>query len=431
MTRKAKIQALAQRPGTPGEAAAAAAALERIAEQAEQAPAARARLTDALVRKLPLPAGGHTITWDIDVAGFGIRITAGGARSFIFNYRVRGSGQQRRVTIGAAGNWSTGSARSEARRLRRLIDSGADPRGDQEEARDAPTVAELIDRFELEHLPRKRPATIKDYRGMLEKHVRPFFGKHTKVADVAYSDIDALHRKITASGAVYVANRCVAMLSKMFSLAVKWEMRATNPCRGIERNAEQKRKRYLSGDELRRLTKALSETPDRQFATIIMLLILTGARRGEVLGMRWADLTLVKGKAVWIKPGSTTKQKSDHVVPLAQPARQLLIGIKRRDHGEFVFPSSGSSGHIVEVKKGWAALLARAGIEGLRLHDVRHSFAAQLASSGASLALIGAMLGHSSPTTTARYAHLFDDTQREAAERVGKIVGKANGDRYD
>jgi integrase len=174
------------------------------------------------------------------------------------------------------------------------------------------------------------------------------------------------------------------------------------------------------------LTKALAATPDRQFATIIGLLILTGARRTEVLSMRWDALSLVKGKAVWTKLGSTTKQRTDHVAPLSEAARQLLIGIKRR--GEFVFPSDGKARHIVEVKKGWAGLIARARIKNLRLHDVRHSFASQLASSGASLALIGSLLGHSSPTTTSRYAHLFDDVQREAVERVGAIVGNGGSD---
>jgi integrase len=204
-------------------------------------------------------------------------------------------------------------------------------------------------------------------------------------------------------------------------------MRTDNPAKGIERNSESKRKRYLTGDELARLTKALAETPDRQFTTIIMLLVLTGARRGEAFGMRWDDLVLTKNAGVWTKLGSTTKQRTDHVVPLSEPACQLLLAIKKNSESDFVFPSDGKSGHIVEIKKGWAALLDRAKIKKLRVHDLRHSFASQLVNSGASLELIGAMLGHSSPSTTARYAHLYDAVQREAAERVGRIVGDSNG----
>lgn len=430
--RKAKIEALAKRPGTPGEATAASAALERIAKTAI-AEVARERLTDALIRKLSAPASGYAITWDGDVAGFGIRITAAGAKSFVFNYRVKGSGQERRVTIGGFPNWLTAAARSEARRLRRLVDAGQDPRGDAEELRDAPTMAGLIDRFEREYLPRKRPSTIRSYKGALDKHIKPHFGKFTKVADVAYADIDKLHRKVTATGSTYVANRCVALLSKVMNLAIKWGMRSDNPCRGVEKNAETKRRRYLSADELQRLTSALAKHPDRQFANIILLLVLTGARRGEVLAMRWDGLKLTKGAASWTKLSSETKQKREHTTPLSEPVRQLLAGIREDQPArcEFVFPSDSKTGHVVEIKKAWASLLKTAGITGLRAHDLRHSFASQLASSGASLPLIGALLGHSNPATTARYAHLFSDVQREAVEKVGAIVGEANGGDHD
>jgi integrase len=421
--RKAKVQALAARPGTSGEGRAAEAALVRIGDTAISP--RTARLTDAAIKRLPLPAAGNVITWDDDVAGFGCRVTAAGFRSFVFNYRVRGSGQQRRITIGSVGDWSTGAARNEARRLRRLVDNGADPRGDHEESRDAPTMAELLDRFETEYLPRKRPTTIRTYQGMLDKHLKPFFGRFTKAADVAYEDVDRLHREITATGSRYVANRCVSLLSRIFSLAIRWKMRSDNPARGIERNTEAKRKRYLSGDELARLTKALAETDDKQFVNIVMTLLLTGARRGEVLSMRWDALHLAEGKAVWSKPSSETKQKRDHTVVLSEPVRLLLASIER--DGDFVFPGDGGAGHITEIKKSWKVLLDRAGIERLRLHDLRHSFASQLVNSGASLALIGSMLGHASPVTTSRYAHLYDETQREAAERVGKIVSEANG----
>jgi integrase len=418
-----KVAALAERAATPGEREAAEAALERMGAT-QQLPAAREPLTDAVIKRLTPPKSGNRIYFDVEPAGFGCRVTAGGTRAFIFNYRVQGTGQQRRVTIGHFPNWTTSAARTEARRLRRLVDGGGDPRGDFEGQREAPTVAELCDRFEEEHLPRKRPATVESYTRLLKLHIRPHFGQFKKVTDVTFSDVDALHRKVTKAGSVYAANRCVAVLSKMFSLAIKWQMRADNPAKGVERNAESKRKRYLTGDELARLTAALSKCSDRQFANIIRLLLLTGARRGEVLAMKWVDVDLAKG--VWTKPGSTTKQKTDHVVPLSAPARQLLAEIKTR--GEFVFPSDGKTGHVVEIKKSWASLCKAAGINGLRAHDLRHSFASQLVSGGASLPLIGALLGHSNPTTTHRYAHLFDDPQRAAVEKVGSIVG---GGRHD
>jgi integrase len=385
-------------------------------------------LSASIIRKLKRPATGNKIYYDAEVSGFGVRVTAHGARSFVLNYRTL-TGLERRKTIGGYPDWTATAARKEARRLRQLIDQGGDPLGDIEAERAAPTMMELCDRFEQEHLPRKRPGTAADYRRMLRVHIRPFFGNHTKVADVAFADIDRLHRKITNAGHRRRANTVVAVLSKMFSLAVKWKMRTDNPCKFIERNGEVKRKRYLSGDELAGLSKALAAHPDRQAADIVRLLLMTGARRGEILGMRWADIDLSEG--IWSKPASSTKQKEDHVVPLSAPARLLLSEIRERQankHKPHVFPGNGSAQHVVEIKRAWRRICKVAGISNLRIHDLRHSFASQLASSGSSLPLIGALLGHASTATTARYSHLYDDAQRAAVERVGAVIdAAANG----
>lgn len=388
----------------------------------------RRHLTDTIIKRLPLPKAGSRVTWDSTVVGFGVCVTAAGAKSFVFNYRVRGTGRQRRYTIGSATDWSCSSARAKARELRRLVDDDGDPLADIEAEREAPTVGDLVDRFEQEHLPRRRAGTAADYKRMIACYIRPAF-RHLKVADCTFADIDRLHRKITAAGYKRRANTVVAVLSKMFSLAVKWGMRDSNPCKGIERNIETMRKRYLSGDELERLVQALAEHPDQQSANAIRLLLLTGARRGEVLAMQWADLDLTAG--IWSKPASSVKQNEDHTVPLSAPARQLLAEIrqqqisKRRPPGQYVFPGGGNTGHVVELKRGWRSLCKAANITGLRIHDLRHSFASQLASGGASLPLIGALLGHSNPTTTHRYSHLFVDPQRAAVERVGAIIGAA------
>jgi len=389
------------------------------------------RLTDVSTPgKLPVPAKGNRIYYDGEdgVPGFGVRVTANGHRAFVLTYWTKG--RQRRHTIGAVPNWTVGAARIEARRLKRLIDEGGDPLADIEAEREAPTVADLIDRFVEEYLPRNRPWTIAGYTALLERYVRPHFGNHAKVADVRFEHIDALHRKITRAGSPYSANRCVAVLSKMFSLAVRWRMTDSNPVKGIERNPETKRKRYLSGDELTKLTAALAAHPDPDIANIFRLLLLTGARRGEVLTIRWGDVDLTEG--IWSKPGATTKQKTDHTVTLSAPCRQLLSEIRERQTAkkkvlpEYVFPGAGSTGHVVSVKKSWKALCKAADITGLRIHDLRHSFASQLASGGASLPLIGSLLGHSQPSTTARYAHLFIDPQKAAVEKVAAIYSAAS-----
>jgi integrase len=279
------------------------------------------RLTDAIVKRLPPPEKNNKVYYDTDVKGFGARVTAAGARSFVLTYRTR-AGRERRYTIGSCTDWATTAARAKARELRRNIDDGGDPLADIEAEREAPTVWELCERFEQEHLSRKRPATADDYRRILRMHVRPFFGPHAKVQDVAFADVDRLHRKVTAAGHPRRANAVVAVLSKMFNLAVRWGMRADNPCKGVERNYETKRKRYMSSDELARLTKALAEHPDRQAADVVRVCLLTGCRRGEALAMQWGDVDLTAD--TWSKPGTNTKQKADHVVPLSAPARQLL-----------------------------------------------------------------------------------------------------------
>jgi integrase len=384
---------------------------------------------DTSVRRLPTPAKGQVIYWDDEVAGFGVRITAGDVRAFVFDYRVKTSGRQRRQTIGRFPNWTTGAARIEARRLQRLVDQGDDPLGDLEDARAAPTVAELISRFEQEHLSRKRPGTRRAYGFIIENHFRPALG-NLKVADVTFSDVDSLHRHVTKVAGPYAGNRLHSVVSKMLALSVRWGMRDENPAKGVERNYEQKRRRYLIADELARLVKALAAFPNQEAANIVRMLLFTGARSGEVMAMRWADVDLDRG--LWSKPASTTKQAEDHEVPLSAPARQLLSEIRdaeiakhKRGLGEFVFPGSGTTGHFQDLKGAWRRLCRDAGISGLRIHDLRHSFASELASSGASLPLIGSLLGHANPATTARYAHLFQDPQRAAVERVGAVVAAA------
>ena len=377
------------------------------------------KLTDTIVRNLAPPTTGARITYDQSVKGFGIRVTSTGTRSFILNYRTR-VGRERRYTIGAFPDWKTGAARTEASELKKHIDRGGDPVGEVERGRKAPTVADLCERFETDYLPRKRASTQKSYRQMIAAEIKPAL-KNLKVAEVTFADIDGVHRKITKRGRLYRANRVLALLSAMFTMALKWRMRSDNPCKGVERNQEHKRRRYLSTDELKRLFKALAEHRDQQSADIIRLLLLTGARRGEVLHAQWTDIDLARGK--WIKPGATTKQKTAHEVPLSDAAQQLLKELRKRvpRNVEWLFPAA-DGGHRVDVKDSWASLCKAAAIKGARVHDLRHTYASVLASAGLSLPIIGALLGHATPTTTARYAHLYDDPLRAATERASAVI---------
>ena len=306
------------------------------------------RLTDKAVRELPAPERGNRITFDTGVKGFGCRVTAAGARAFILRYRRRADGRQRCFTIGSYPDWSTGAARDEARRLKRAIDGGGDPLGEIQAGRGAPTVADLCARFLDEHLPRVRPATQRDYRQQIAVDILPALGR-MKVVAVTHADLDAFHRRISARAPTH-ANRVLACLSKMFSLAVRWGWRADNPCRGVERNQEAKRHRYLSGDELARLTVALDGVRDQGAANCVRLLLLTGARRGELLKARWDDFNLDAG--VWTKPGSTTKQKLLHRVPLSAAACQLLERMKQQPPSEWLFPAKRTPRRL-DIDKAW------------------------------------------------------------------------------
>ena len=385
----------------------------------------RQRLDDRLVKELPLPQKGAAITYDQDLPGFGARVTSNNSRSYILNYRIHG--RERRFTIGSAAEWKCSAARKYAADLKARVRMGEDPLGELEAKRSAPTIADLCDDFIAKHLDKLRPKSRELYLGTINgtktrKGIRTYLGK-TRVAELRHTDVEAFHRYVSRS-APTMANRSVAVLSRMLSLAVRWGWRADNPVVGIERNPENKRQRYLMPRELVALSQALAELPDQQAANIIRLMLLTGCRRGEALAARWADFDLDAG--VWTKPGATTKQKTVHRVPLSAAALQLLNGIERA--GEWVFPGRYGVGHRVEVKAHWRAVCRAAGLvddageKTVRLHDLRHTYASVLASAGLSLPVIGALLGHTQPATTARYAHLMDDPLRQATERAAAIV---------
>jgi len=381
------------------------------------------KLTENLLRKLPTPEQGNKLTYDDAVKGFAVRVTAAGGRAFILNYRRKLDGRERRYTIGNHPDWSTTAAREEAKRLKRLVDGGGDPVGEQEDSRAAPTVADLCARFERDYLPRNRPSSQRVYRQQIHTDILPALGK-TKVAAVSHADVDGFHHRLSARAPTH-ANRTVAVLSRMFNLAIRWGWRSDNPCKGVERNQENKRHRYLTGAEISRLSAALAELADQSAANAVRLLLLTGARRGELLTAKWADVDLEA--SVWTKPASTTKQAALHRVPLSAAAAQLLTEMQAQagDDAEWIFPARGG-GHRPHINEAWIRVRKAAKLPGVRLHDLRHTYASVLVSAGLSLPVIGSLLGHSTPVTTHRYAHLTDDPLRAATERASAIItGKA------
>ena len=352
--------------------------------------------------------------------GFGVRVLPSGVITFYLDYRV--DGVERRPMLGSFPTWTVAQARLEARRWRQLIDQGVDPYAERERVRTAPTVSQLAERYVEEILPKRAEGTRRGARAMLRQWILPAVG-NTRVADLRPSDVERLHNKVTKAGSPIRANRVVALVSAMLSAAIRWEFVDKNVCRGaVVRNREFGRRRYLSAPEIVRLSEALSRCQSQTAADVLRLLLLTGARSREVRGMQWEEVDLDAG--VWRKPAASTKDRRPHEVPLGAAALELLVKMRPRVPQGPVFPGTKGAA-VLDIRSTWRRVLRDAGLEDLRIHDLRHSFASILISGGASLPLIGSLLGHSNPSTTARYSHLFLDPQRAAVEKVGAIIGNA------
>ena len=335
---------------------------------------------------------------------------------------------------------------------KRMIDRGADPIRERGEARSAPTMKDLARIYLREFaVPYKSEKSVYDDRLMIRRFIDPtirlrgavedssepysvdnpvdreiaaVFGA-TKVRAVDYGDIDDIHAKVTTSGRRVTANRLCAMLSKMFSFAERRGLRdrGSNPCKGSPRNPEHKRQRVFADHQVEKLVAAIAIYPHRGAADAILFSLLTGARQGEVLQLRWEEIDFNRG--VWTKPAGHTKQRQEHHFPLGVPALRLLEDRHREIKGEWVFPGRRRGHHLTGVKNAWRAICAAAGVPhgreaGFVAHDLRHQFASMAISGGATLPMVGGLLGHSQPSTTQRYAHLFDKPLREVSDKVGR-----------
>ncbi len=388
----------------------------------------RDRITKRTVDTVKVPAAGEAMLWDDALAGFGLRVRAGGAKAYVLMYRA-GTGRSaplRKVTIGKHGSpWTPDTARAEAKRLLGLAAGGADPAAVKAERRKSELMADLAERFIAEHVDAKRKdRTAKEYRRLLDKIILPALSKK-KIADVTRADIARLHHAGRESP--YQANRVLAVLSKMFNLAEAWGLRpdGSNPCRHVERNPELGRERMLSAAELARLGDALAAYEGSPYVPgAVKLLLFTGARLSEVLGLRWDYVDFERGEARL--PDSKTGAKTLHLPP---PALAVLATLPRVDGNPFVIVGQVGGAALVNLEKPWRAIRAAADLPDVRLHDLRHAFASAGAASGNSLLMIGKLLGHAQAATTAKYAHLAADPVKAAAASISGTLAAALGGR--
>ena len=378
------------------------------------------RAVDALTAR-----GREYMLWDRDIKGFGVRVHPSGRKVYLVKYRHHGRVVKK--TIGPHGAISPAAARAYAAEIITAARTGRDPAGRdlRERGCDAPTMGDFARRFVEEYVPAHcKPSSAYSYGLSIRRHVLPRLCNR-RVADVTRDDVVALHHEMRAIP--YAANRTLGILSAMFTAAELWGLRpqGSNPCRHVKRFREQRRERFLSDEEYRRLGAALREAESAgagPAVAAIRLLMLTGCRLSEIMTLRWEDVAL---EAAELRlPDSKTGAK---VVHLGEPAVAVLRGIARVEGNPWVIAGRRPGSRVVSLHYPWGLIRKRAGLDDVRLHDLRHSFASGGLLIGEGLPMIGKLLGHRQIRTTARYAHLADDPAKAAANRIASRIAEVAG----
>lgn len=374
--------------------------------------------------------GSDYRVWDTHMPNLNVRVSAKGVKTYYYCYR-NSDGRQRWPKIGRANALTVDQARRIARDVQAKVDQGIDPLEEGRKRDEEPTMQTLWDTYLEQHArPKKKASSVKEDERLWRLHLaRRFADKKVKKLDIA--SIRKMHADMRSTPGA--ANRACALLSKMMSFAVDNEWRADNPCLRVQRYPEKAMERFLTGGETKALWQALAEDDDQCAATIIKVLLLTGARKGEVLKMRWSDLDLASPDPSWtLRAGQQKGERalqSDMVRPLDPVVADLLSEWRRQQavpSMHWVFPSERKQGaHRTCFKYAWTRIRKTVGIEDVRVHDLRHSFASFAVNSGASLEAIGAALGHKDVRTTKRYAHVSDQSMRGVVSAVSRAIESA------
>ena len=371
------------------------------------------KLTKRSVEGLELHEKEYLV-WDREISGFGVRVYPSGRKTYLVQYRS--SGRTRRRTIGQHGVLTAIEARDEARKLLGEVAKGGDPSEERQSRLKAPTVAALCDRFLIEYVAEHcKPVTARDYKSIVRRCINPHLGPR-KVADITRADIVNLHHALRETP--YQANRSLSVLSKMFNLAEDWGLRGdgTNPARRIKKFREEEKKRYLRDNELIRLGEVLSESLEDGTESIytvsaIQLLVLTGCRLSEILTLRWEYVT---PHHLELPDSKTGKRR----IPLPSDAYEILMELPRGENTPYVIQGRRPDRPLVNLQKSWTRIRKQAGLEDVRLHDLRHTYASAAMRGNVDPFKLKEIMGHRNLQTTLRYAHLDDEDVRQNAEFI-------------
>ena len=364
-----------------------------------------------------------TVFWDRELTGFGVRVYASGSKYYVV--QTRGPDGPKRVTVGRHGVITADQARRRAALIIARIKAGVEPIAEPmaSKSEGGPTVAETAVRYLDEHVAvRCKPRTAEMYRLTIEKHILPALGD-MPLAEIEREHVANLHYKLREVPTM--ANRVVDTLSRVYGMAEVWGVapEGVNPCRFAVKYKERRRERFLTEEEFRRLGRVLGEAETEggvsaYAVAAIRLLLLTGCRRNEILTLQWKDVALDESE-LKLRDSKTGARS----VPLSPPAVQVLSALPRVPDNPWVIPGKKPGTHMRNVNDPWEIVRKRAGLEGVRLHDLRHSFASRALALGESLPVIGKLLGHAQVETTARYAHLARDSVRASASKISASIG--------
>ena len=381
----------------------------------------RATISKRTVEALPV-GERETVFWDRELSGFGVRVYPTGAKVYLVQTRSRG--KSRRVTVGRHGLLTAEQARRKAAELIAGIKAGQEPAraGPASPAAAGPTVAEVAERYMREHVAvRCKPKTESGYRDVLDRLLIPELGS-LRLGEIGRARVEALHYRLHRTPAA--ANQAVVLLSRLFTMAEAWGLapEGGNPCRFVKKYPRRSRERFLSEPEFRRLGRVLTELEaegkvSASAVAALRLLMLTGCRRNEILTLRWEDVDLEAGE-LRLRDAKT----GDRSVALSPAARGVLEALPRLPDNPWVIPGREAGTRLSYLNSQWSVVRARAGLEDVRIHDLRHSFASRALALGESLPMIGKLLGHRQVQTTARYAHLARESVKTASARIAESL---------